>query len=294
MKCWAHARRKFKEAVDTQKSPLAKRVISLLKKVYGVERQIKGLTPLERAGKRHEHSLPMLQSIKAELMQYKDDAQGKVKTAIEYTLKAFESLQHFVFDGRLEIDNNPVERCIRGTALTKKNSLFAGSHDAAKVWAVYNTLIESAKLNRINPRKYLNWVAGEIEAAKGNLDYTRLMPWHCPVGRIDDLSKPKCSGPEGGLSALRDKQPESIRVPAKRRCEQAFRSRCHEHNAAHLQRGYRRDPQSVTPIWNGRPLTEMACQPALRRAASPGDTYDERIEPKALPDYWLLGWLGLS
>lgn len=84
VKCWAHARRKFKESVDTQKSPLAKRIISLLKKVYGVERQIKGLTPIERAGKRHEYSLPILQSIKAELMQYKDDAQGKVKTAIEY------------------------------------------------------------------------------------------------------------------------------------------------------------------------------------------------------------------
>lgn len=108
VECWAHARRKFKEAVDTQKSPLAKRIISLLRKVYGVERQIKGLTPIERAGKRHEHSLPILQSIKAELMQCKDDAQGKVKTAIEYTLKAFEGLQHFIFDGRLEIDNNPV------------------------------------------------------------------------------------------------------------------------------------------------------------------------------------------
>lgn len=90
VKCWAHARRKFKEAADTQKSPLAKRIISLLKKVYGVERQIKGLTSIERAGKRHKHSLPILQSITAELTQYKDDAQGKVKTAIEYTLKAFE------------------------------------------------------------------------------------------------------------------------------------------------------------------------------------------------------------
>ena len=56
----------------------------------------------------------------------------------------------------------------------------------AKVWAIYNSLIESARLNRINPRSYLNWVVGEIERARGDLDYTLLMPWHCPVGRLDD------------------------------------------------------------------------------------------------------------
>jgi len=83
-------------------------------------------------------------------------------------------------------DNNPVERCIRGIALTKKNSLFAGNHDAAEVWAVYYSLIKSARLNRVNPRSYLNWVVGEIESSKGETDYGKLMPWHCPVGKIED------------------------------------------------------------------------------------------------------------
>lgn len=93
-------------------------------------------------------------------------------------------MKTIAFDGRLEIDNNPVERCIRGIALTKKNSLFAGNHETAKVWAIYYTLIESARLNSIDPRRYLSWVIGEIERTHGDIDYGALMPWHCPVGRL--------------------------------------------------------------------------------------------------------------
>ena len=82
-------------------------------------------------------------------------------------------------------DNNPVERCIRGIALTKKNSLFAGNHEAAQTWAIYYTLIETARLNQVNPRSYLNWVTSEIERQWGNVDYSQLMPWHCPIGHIE-------------------------------------------------------------------------------------------------------------
>ncbi|UWQ31011.1 transposase domain-containing protein [Leisingera sp. M523] len=74
---------------------------------------------------------------------------------------------------------------MRGIALTKKNSLFAGSHEAAEVWATYSSLIKSARLNKVNPRSYLNWVVLEIERNRGEIDYCRLMPWHGPVSRID-------------------------------------------------------------------------------------------------------------
>ncbi len=101
----------------------------------------------------------------------------------------------FVFDGRLEIDSNAVERCIRGIALTKKNSLFAGPHETAEVWATYYSLIESARLNKVNPRSYLNWVVQEIERTRGEVDYGQLMPWHCPAGSTTDkLSPPRKLG----------------------------------------------------------------------------------------------------
>jgi len=135
---------------------------------------------------RHERTLPVLAEIQAELVKAEPDAQGTPKKAVNYTLNAFDALQRFAVDGRLEIDNNPVERYIRRIALTKKNSLFAGNHEAAQVWAIYYSLIESAQLNRVNPRSYLNWMVGEIERTAGDIDHRLLMPWHCPVGRSED------------------------------------------------------------------------------------------------------------
>ncbi|WP_157970925.1 IS66 family transposase [Pseudogemmobacter bohemicus] len=184
VRCWAHARRKFHEAHIATKSPLAARIVKLIKKMYKVEATITGLPPEEREARRQDHSLPVLNEIHAVLTRSEAVADGALKQAIKYTLKAFDGLRRFVFDGRLEIDNNPVERCIRGIALTKKNSLFAGNHETAKVWAIYYTLIESARLNSIDPRRYLSWVIGEIERTHGDIDYGTLMPWHCPVGRL--------------------------------------------------------------------------------------------------------------
>lgn len=185
-RCWAHARRKFFEVGQATQSKFADSVVKQIKKMYKVEKAAKGLAPEDREALRQKHSLPVLDLLYAELMKAQDHAQGGLRNAINYTLKAFDCLRHFIFDGRLEIDNNPVERCIRGVALTKKNSLFAGNDDAARVWAIYYSLIESARLNQINPRSYLNWVAQEIERTRGDLDYTLLLPWHCPVGQIEN------------------------------------------------------------------------------------------------------------
>lgn len=186
VRCWAHARRNFHEAFLATKSPLAKRFVQMIRKMYAVEKAARGLPPDVRRAMRQERTLPVLAEIRAELVKAEPGAQGTLKKAVNYALNAFDALQRFAFDGRLEIDNNPVERCIRGIALTKKNSLFAGNHEAAEVWAIYYSLIESARLNRVNPRSYLNWVVGEIESSKGEVDPATLMPWHCPVGKIED------------------------------------------------------------------------------------------------------------
>lgn len=186
VRCWAHARRAFFEAELATKSPLARKIVQMVRKMYAVEKAAKGLPPEARLALRQEKTLPILAAIRADLVKAEPEAEGTVKKAIDYTLKAFEALQRFAFDGRLEIDNNPVERCIRGIALTKKNSLFIGRQNVAQVWAIYYSLIESARLNRINPRAYLNWVVGEIERNQGDVDHAMLMPWHCPIGKIED------------------------------------------------------------------------------------------------------------
>nr|WP_084197410.1 transposase [Paracoccus versutus] len=108
----------------------------MIRKMYAVEKAARGLPPDVRRAMRQERTLPVLAEIWAELVKAEPGAQGTLKKAVNYALKAFDALQRFAFDGRLEIDNNPVERCIRGIALTKKNSLFAGNHEAAEVWAI--------------------------------------------------------------------------------------------------------------------------------------------------------------
>ena len=184
VRCNLHARRKFVEVLTASYSPFAAKVVMMFGQLYAVERAAAGLPPDERYRLRQTHSLPVMNALHAELLEHRDAAPDGLKKAINYTLKGFDGLKQFLYDGRLEMDNNSVERCIRGIALTKKNSLFAGSHAAAKVWATYYTLIESARLNGVNPRDYLNWVVGQIERTRGEVDPTLLMPWHCPTGSI--------------------------------------------------------------------------------------------------------------
>lgn len=186
VRCWAHARRRFHETLKATGSGLAGRVRTKISKLYKIEKTAAGLPAEARLAIRQEQSLPILDEIHAELLKAEGRAHGELKKAINYTLNAFDALRRFVFDGRLEIDNNPIERCMRLIALTKKNSIGAGSHEAAQVWAIFYTLIESARLNRVNPRAYLNWVVEAIERSGGDIDHATLMPWHCPVGRLDD------------------------------------------------------------------------------------------------------------
>lgn len=186
VRCWAHARRRFHETLKATGSGLAGRVRSKVNKLYKIEDTAAGLPAEARLAIRQDKSLPILDEIHAELLGAEGRAHGELKKAINYTLNAFDALRRFVFDGRLEIDNNPIERCMRLIALAKKNSIGAGSHEAAEVWAIFYTLIESARLNRLNPRAYLNWVVEEIERSGGEIDHATLMPWHCPVGRLDD------------------------------------------------------------------------------------------------------------
>jgi len=184
VRCMAHARRKFMDALKQQGSPLAQRVVRKIGSLYKIEKDIIGKPQEVRTAIRQEKALPILLSIQSELLHHQSDAHGQISTAIQYTLKAFDALCKYAFDGRLAIDSNTIERSIRPVALTKKNSLFAGSHEAAKIWATYFTLIETCQLNRVNPRSYLNWAVEEIERCRGDIDHTRLMPWHCPSGHF--------------------------------------------------------------------------------------------------------------
>jgi transposase len=102
---------------------------------------------------------------------------SKLATAIRYALSRWEGLTRFIDDGRIELDNNTVERSIRPIALNRKNALFAGSDGGAEHWATVASLIETCKLNDIDPLAYLTDVLTRIVNGHSNRDIDKLLPW---------------------------------------------------------------------------------------------------------------------
>ena len=139
--CWTHTRRYFHKLLDEKtpaKTPIAAETIARIGQLYAVEAGIRGLSPDERRAVRQEKSAPILAdlqpwlSARLELISQKSD----LAKAIRYVLTHWDGLTRFLGDGRIELDTNTVERAIRPLALTRKNSLFAGSEGGAQHWAV--------------------------------------------------------------------------------------------------------------------------------------------------------------
>ena len=106
-----------------------------------------------------------------------DQPEKQACQAIRYALSRWEGLTRFIDDGRIELDNNTVERSIRPIALNRKNALFAGSDGGAEHWATVASLIETCKLNEIDPLAYLTDVLTRIINDHPNRDIDQLLPW---------------------------------------------------------------------------------------------------------------------
>ncbi|SCB55840.1 IS66 C-terminal element [Bradyrhizobium shewense] len=101
----------------------------------------------------------------------------KPRRGLRYALSRWQGLTRFIDDGRIELDNNTVERSIRGNKLSRKNALFAGSDGGAEHWAVVATLVETCKLNDVDPLAYLTDVLTRIINGHPNRDIDQLLPW---------------------------------------------------------------------------------------------------------------------
>ncbi len=125
--------------------------------LYRIEAEIRGRSADARHLARQERSLPILDALEPFLREKLQLISQKTKLAeaIRYALSRWEGLCRFAGDGRIEIDNNTVERSIRPLALTRKNALFAGSDGGAGHWAVIASLIETCKLNGVDPQAYM-------------------------------------------------------------------------------------------------------------------------------------------
>ncbi|HTI98977.1 MAG TPA: IS66 family transposase [Dongiaceae bacterium] len=158
--CWAHVRRKFYEARESTPR-LAGWVLGQIQHLYRIEARLREQRtgPAWRAAVRASESRPIVQRIKRALLKLKASGrhlpQSPLGTAIDYTLGLWPTLEVYLTDGRVEIDNNLVENAIRPTALGKKNWLFIGEADAGQRSAIIYTLIESCRRRGLDPFAYL-------------------------------------------------------------------------------------------------------------------------------------------
>ena len=177
--CMAHARRPFYEIAQATGSPIAKSALIEIGKLYAIEREVKHLLPEERAACRRQRAGPILDEFKRWLdeMYAKSPPKSAIGKALAYSINRWPALTRYLDDGWLNIDNNPVENAIRGIALGRKNWLFAGSEAGGRRAALFYTLIESAKLNSLNPYDYLRHVLTMLPSAKAK-DLDVLLPWN--------------------------------------------------------------------------------------------------------------------
>ena len=172
--CWAHVRRKFYELAES--SPVAADVLRRIASLYAIEDEIRGLSADERRDVRDQRSRPIIDDLYRflEARGRQVSAKSRLGEAIRYTLPRWDGLIRFLDDGRIDLDNNAVERAIRPLALNRKNALFAGSDEGGDNWAVIATLIENCKLTGINPHTWLTATLASL--ANGH-----------PASRIDEL-----------------------------------------------------------------------------------------------------------
>lgn len=152
--CWAHARHKLVEITRTGSAPIAEEGVKRIGDIYRLEAELRGLEPEARLAGRRERAAPLITDRETWLIHHRAYVATKspLGEALKYIAKYWEGLCLFLTDGRIEINNNTVERTIRPIALNRKNALFAGHEAGAKNWAAIASLIETCKLNTVEPQ----------------------------------------------------------------------------------------------------------------------------------------------
>jgi transposase len=186
--CWAHARRKFDEALKAlpptqdKTATATQQGLVFCNQLFAIERSLTEETAERRHTLRQERSLPVLEAYLAWLKQQRSRTlpKSKLGEAITYSLNQWEKLTAFLQDGRLEIDNNRSERAIKPFVIGRKNWLFANTPRGAKASATIYSVIETAKENGLNPFKYLQYLFEQLPQLadpKDTDELDKLLPW---------------------------------------------------------------------------------------------------------------------
>jgi transposase len=178
--CWAHARRKLKEVFDRDGSEIAAEGLRRIAELYKIEADIRSMAPEQRLSARQARTALLVAAFGEWLQEQRlrISAKSRLGEKLAYIHRHWGGLQTFLHDGRVEIDSNGVENLMRPIALNRKNALFAGHDEGGKAWGRIASLIETAKINGVEPFAYLKATLEAIAAGhlQGRID--ELLPWN--------------------------------------------------------------------------------------------------------------------
>jgi transposase/uncharacterized protein YukE len=177
--CWAHLRRDFHDVWTATKFDIAREALDQIGALYDIERDIRGKSAAQRLAVRQDKSKPKVDAFHAwaEQQLARIPGKGDLAKAFRYGLSRWPSFTLFLTDGRIAIDNNAAERALRPIGVGRRNWLFAGADSGAETLARAMTIIETAKMNGLDPQAYLADILDRIHDHKSNrLD--ELLPWN--------------------------------------------------------------------------------------------------------------------
>jgi transposase len=176
--CWAHARRKFFEALETDRHR-AGQMLLLVRELYGVEERAKDVAEAQRLALRQAHSVPVLNKIEAWLAEQSACAEvlprGPLGQAITYARNQWQALCRYTTQGFLNVDNNAAERALKRVAIGRKNWLFAGHDEAGRTAALWYSFLASVERHGLDPQHYLTSLLAQLPTTPAT-DLARLLP----------------------------------------------------------------------------------------------------------------------
>lgn len=178
--CLAHLRRKIFDVHESQQTELSTTALAGIQAIYRIEEEIRGLPPAERLAARRTRTRPIVRALRRQLTRLSKglSRHAEIARAFAYGTKRWRAFHRFLFDGQLEPDNLIAERAIRGFTVGRRNWLFAGSLPAAHRAAVILSIVETCKMNGVEPEAYMADVMERIQNDWPAARWDELLPWH--------------------------------------------------------------------------------------------------------------------
>ncbi|MGY4230102.1 hypothetical protein ACVMIH_007463 [Bradyrhizobium sp. USDA 4503] len=171
--CWSHCRRKFYELHVAGSSEVATATVERMAKLWQVEKTVRSQSPDARVAAIVADLFDLWQQTLRRI-----SGKSKLAEAIRYAVSRRAIFERFLADGRIELDSNIVERAIRPQTITRKNSLFAGSDGGGRTWATIATLLQTAKMNNVDPFAWLALTLQRVANGWPSSELDALMPWN--------------------------------------------------------------------------------------------------------------------